>query len=262
MHEPGTQAGTLAEIVVEDGPPDPGRRPREHRERDEDGEEPEIDAKVEPLHDPPAAAPPEEEGERENTYPTPRTVRIRRGAPGVVLDGLPDPRDVHVDAAIERFEVLAPDELHQGIAGQHLARAARESPEQLELVAGDRPLLAFEPHDPGGAIDLQRPEPERLRFRARPRAPAEDRAQTGEQLAGVEGLRQVVVGADLEAHDPVRGIAPRGEHQDGDVGLGPGAPAEIEAVPSGSMTSRTTASNASRRAAANPSDTVSRAVTR
>ena len=138
---------------------------------------------------------------------------------------------MHVDAAVEGLEVLAPDELHQGVAGQHLARTARERPEQLELVAGDRPLLAFEPHDPGGAVDLERPEPERLRPRARPRAPAEDRAETGQQLAGVEGLRKVIVGADLQAHDPVRGVAARGEHQDGHVGFGPEAPAEVEAVP-------------------------------
>ena len=143
--------------------PDPGRRPREHRERDEDGEEPEIDAKVEPLHDPPAAAPPEEEeGERENTYPTPRTVRIRRGRRGSssmacrIRETCTSMLRSNASRSSPRTSCIRASRVSTWPA--RLARA----PEQLELVAGDRPLLSFEPHDPGGVIDLQRPEPERL----------------------------------------------------------------------------------------------------
>ena len=42
---------------------------------------------------------------------------------------------------------------------------------------------------------------------------AQDRLHPRQQLARVEGLHQVVVGADLEPHDPVRILPERAEHQ-------------------------------------------------
>ncbi len=43
--------------------------------------------------------------------------------------------------------------------------------------------------------------------------PAQYRAQARRQLARVERLREVVVGADLETDDPVEFLAPRGQHE-------------------------------------------------
>ena len=58
----------------------------------------------------------------------------------------------------------------------------------------------------------------------------QDRAHAREQLAGVEGLRHVIVGADVEAGDAVRVLAARREHDDGDVVSSADAAAHLEAV--------------------------------
>ena len=46
------------------------------------------------------------------------------------------------------------------------------------------------------------------------RGAAQQRPHPGQQFARLEGLGQVVVGADLQTHDAVGGLTPRREHQD------------------------------------------------
>ncbi len=58
----------------------------------------------------------------------------------------------------------------------------------------------------------------------------QDRAQPRQQLARLERLRQIVVGADLEADDAVHGVAARGQHQDRHVGGLADAAADFEPV--------------------------------
>ena len=66
---------------------------------------------------------------------------------------------------------------------------------------------------------------------AAPRNAPQERAQAREQLVERERLRQVVVGACVEAGDAVGHFATRGEHEDRDRVLG-GAelPADVEPV--------------------------------
>ena len=68
---------------------------------------------------------------------------------------------------------------------------------------------------------------------ARPSRAADDRADAGEQLARREGLREVVVRAELEPHHAVRLLAARGEHDDRHVGAGAQLAADLEAVLAG-----------------------------
>ena len=58
----------------------------------------------------------------------------------------------------------------------------------------------------------------------------QDRAQAREQLARLEGLRQVVVRAEFEADDAVDGIAAPGQHEHRRVGGRAQLPAQIEPV--------------------------------
>jgi len=58
----------------------------------------------------------------------------------------------------------------------------------------------------------------------------QDRAQAREQLTRLEGFRQVIVRAQLEADDAVDGIAAPGEHEHRGVGVGAQLPAKIETV--------------------------------
>ena len=63
--------------------------------------------------------------------------------------------------------------------------------------------------------------------------PAQDRADPRHQLARIERLGQVVVGAQLEAHDAIHVVAARGEHQHRHLGRGADAAQEIEAADAG-----------------------------
>ncbi len=59
---------------------------------------------------------------------------------------------------------------------------------------------------------------------------AQARADAGDELLGVEGLDDVVVGAGLEALDDVGRVGLRREHDDGDAGLGADEVAHLDAV--------------------------------
>ena len=112
---------------------------------------------------------------------------------------------MHVDAAVERFQGHIAHPVHELLAAEHPAGALRQRAEQVELVAGQRPFLAVDQHKARRAVDGQPAEAHDL-VRRRPaaaRAAAQDGAQPRQQLARVEGLGQVVVGADLQPDDPV-----------------------------------------------------------
>ena len=111
--------------------------------------------------------------------------------------------------------------------------------QQRELAGGQRGRRAVALERARREIEDERAErhPARLQRRARRRAiamPPQHRVDARDQLARVEGLGQVVVGAHLEADDAVDLLALGREHDDGHVL--PGAaqpPANAEAVLAG-----------------------------
>ena len=105
---------------------------------------------------------------------------MRRGLLRIVLDRRADARDVHVDGAVEGLERLAAHELHQLLARQHAARLLGERHQQLELVAGERALVAVEPHVARVAVDL---EPAEAQRRAGPRSAAPRRRRIARRRA-------------------------------------------------------------------------------
>ena len=62
------------------------------------------------------------------------------------------------------------------------------------------------------------------------RPAAQQGADPGEQLAALEGLDQVVVGAAVEAVDAVLGLGAGGQHQDRHVAVGAQAAADLDPV--------------------------------
>ena len=76
----------------------------------------------------------------------------------VVLDGGADARDVHVDAAVEGLQGVPAHALHQRFAREHAAGAVGQSHQQVELMAGERPLAPVEADDARLAVDLEPPE--------------------------------------------------------------------------------------------------------
>ena len=79
-------------------------------------------------------------------------------------------------------------------------------------------------------VDPQRADLDRPAAASAAVGPAQDRLDPGDQRARVERLRDVVVGAELEADDRVDVVVPRGEHEDGRVAAPPDLPADLEAV--------------------------------
>lgn len=59
---------------------------------------------------------------------------------------------------------------------------------------------------------------------------AGDRPYAGDQLPYAEGLGEVVVCAEFQAHDPIGFLAPRGDHDDGDGGASAQAAADVQPV--------------------------------
>ncbi len=59
---------------------------------------------------------------------------------------------------------------------------------------------------------------------------SQHRADARQQLARVEGFRHVIVGAELQADDPVGLLAHRGQHHDRHLGLAAQPAGEVEAT--------------------------------
>ena len=148
---------------------------------------------------------------------------------GVGLDELAQAHHLHIDAAVGGRVVRAIGQCDEPVAAQGPVRLLCQRLQQREFARGQGHVLgavavgapvAFQPA-------LIQPQRERAKIDAPARLArpgvrtqqalaAHHGLDAGQQLARVEGLGQVVVGAHLQAHDAVHGVSARGEHQDGD----------------------------------------------
>src|SRR5919106_1314828 len=117
--------------------------------------------------------------------------------PGVVLDLGPEALHGHVDEARVAQEFVVPDELE----------------EELELGRGQLEILAALAGAEAGRIDLEVVHGDDGIARD-VRGPAERRPCSRDELGHLEGLRHVVVRAQLEADDDVDRVALRREDHD------------------------------------------------
>src|SRR5207248_2644788 len=121
-----------------------------------------------------------------------------------------------VDGAGVSGERVAPDALEQLVACEHEPAMIEELPEQVELLRRELDLFLADAHFAPTGVDMEVAVLDRLALEiaaVRRRAP-EDRLHAGNELAWVERLRQIVVGADFEADDLVDVLVARGQHQD------------------------------------------------
>ncbi len=143
------------------------------------------------------------------------------GQVGVGLDLAAQAADLHVDRAVEQAGGAAAGVLEQEVAREHAARVVHEHAQQVELAAREH-------HgDAVGAVQLARAfvegpageAPARCRVRPHGRAAGGAggvmRRSTALMRATSSrrsnGLRHVVVGTHLQAHDLVDRIAPAGD---------------------------------------------------
>src|SRR3984893_6493576 len=137
----------------------------------------------------------------------------------ILLDFAPDARDAQVHRAVEHLHLAMADRLQQPVARQRPIGILGEYLQQVEL--GRRQHLF-------AAVDIDQRvllEVEHAAAHAHPRArgrhhraggPAQHALDAGQQLARVEGLRQVIVGAGLQPNHPVDRVARRRHHDDAD----------------------------------------------
>jgi hypothetical protein len=122
---------------------------------------------------------------------------------------------VSVDRALVRFDRDAVQCIQQLPAREDAPRLSDERRQELEL--GGREVDGSTAH--AGThlrqVDLDVAGPEDLGAGGASSRPAEHRSHARHQLFGTEGFDQVVIGAELEADDPVGLLAPRREHDDG-----------------------------------------------
>ena len=136
-----------------------------------------------------------------------------------------------VDRAVEGLEFLALDEIHQALAREHPSGVFGQRHQKIELVAGEKPLVAVDADHAGFAVDLKPPEAQhRLRRARRSPAAAQNGADARLQLARVEGLGEIVVGPNFESDDAVDVLAARGQHKDRRLGAGAKYATDLEPV--------------------------------
>jgi len=140
--------------------------------------------------------------------------------------------DVDVDRARVAGERVAPDPLEELVAREHDAAVVEQLPEEVELLRGELHLDTVDGHFAASGIDDQVAVDDPLALGLAPlrRDAAKDRLHPRDELPGIERLRHVVVGADLEPDDLVDVLVARGQHQDRDVGALAQAPADLDAV--------------------------------
>src|SRR6185312_2517536 len=126
--------------------------------------------------------------------------------------------DVHIEAAIERIEFAAEHRFRKLLALDYLARRAHQHFEQRELDIGEIERLTRLCRAQRSAVEYaifdHKRGSLRTTWRCGRRRPAMHGTDARQQLPGVEGFRQVVVSAHLQADDAVDLFTTRREQHD------------------------------------------------
>src|ERR1039458_9045163 len=142
--------------------------------------------------------------------------------------------DVHVDGAIEGCGFAVIEILHEGVAGEDAAGGAHQHFENIEFEGGEFDAFAVGDHFAGAGV-----ERDAVAFnavggrRGTGLVAAQDGANAGGEFAGVEGLGQIIVGAEFQADDAVDILAAGGEHEHRDFGFEAEAAQDFEAIDAG-----------------------------
>src|SRR5262249_49653112 len=120
--------------------------------------------------------------------------------------------DVRIDRTLVALESVALNAIDQLHPGEDLVRVAGQGLQQAKLGGGQFHAPAAEGHLVRLEVDHEIACPHGLN--RLPAAAAQDRANARYDLARTEGLRDVIIGAELQAQELVRLLIPRGQHDD------------------------------------------------
>ena len=140
---------------------------------------------------------------------------------------------MHIERPAPHAVVIVPHALEEVLRAHHASLVLGEGGEQLELFPGEVPGLAAHDDLVAVLVDADLAEVQHIGRPGRLRVflgPAESRVDPGDELIGPEGLDEVVVGADLEADDPLHQLVATGDHDDRDRAVLADLAADVEAV--------------------------------
>src|SRR5580658_7876135 len=146
---------------------------------------------------------------------------------GIALDLAAQPRHLDVDGPHIAAELRL---LRERLARHGLAGAARQRQKQRHLGGGQMHELAAAIELAASQIEAEGAEAELAGDGARLRHALQDVADAQHQLARLEGLADVVVGAALKAVDAILGLGHRRQQEDWDAALPAQRAREIEAT--------------------------------
>ena len=129
-----------------------------------------------------------------------------------VIDLPSETPDVDLDDVRLRHEIGVPQGLDQSLLAKDLPRMTGEELEQGELAGGQPDLATTTPHTQGRWIQLEIGDVDPRRTVINPASPK--RPNPGPELGHREGLGEIIVGATIQALDPVREVIEGGEHED------------------------------------------------
>src|SRR5213593_182235 len=153
------------------------------------------------------------------------------GLRGVHLDLLAEPADVDGDGGRVAVPGEIPHLLEELGAGERDAGTRGHHSQQVELLARELHRVSLLAYLPAGAVDLQVAVAKDGGRGGRGWAgPPEDGTGPGHDLARREGLRDVVIGAELQADDAVGLLALGREHDDRRLRLCPDPPKDLQAI--------------------------------
>ena len=130
---------------------------------------------------------------------------------------------VHVEAAVKGVEAAVEHQFGEMLPGEDLPRGAHQRSEQLKFDVGQVQLYVVAAGGSSAAIEFDSAHGEVPDRRPRlpvGRAAPQDSPDASQQLARIEWLGKIVVGADLEADDAVDVFAARRQQQHADLGAG------------------------------------------
>ena len=138
-----------------------------------------------------------------------------------------------IDGAAVAVVLEAPDLIQQLIAGEYAVGVAGQVEQELQLLGRGIHDLAIHLELVAGHIDGELIVADLLDLTfggAGGAAAAQHGLDAGHDLLGIEGLDNIVIGAQLQAQHLIEGFALGGEHDDGAIALLADLPANLPAI--------------------------------
>src|SRR5579875_1037912 len=157
--------------------------------------------------------------------------RLDESGLAALLELVPEVADIDLEHVGIAPKIVSPDLLEDHIPREHLAGMPHKEGEEFVLLGCqlDDPIPAH--RFPARRIKLEIAKGENGAGRAV--AAAKERTDAGGQLFKGKRLDQVIIGAGIQASDPIWYLVTRGQHQNGDIPPRAQSSADFEAVQAG-----------------------------